>query len=559
MKVILSTLNAKYIHKNLALRLVYCTKPEGFDAEIMEFVIKDKIDNIAKKLLAEEMDVVAFSCYIWNIEQTLELVKVLKAAKPDLHVVLAGPEVSFDPKEYLQQGVDAVVQGEGEYAIWEYLTKINNGEEAKVAGIYSEINPEIHYIKADIKDVQALEPYFLDFDIADLDKRYLYFETSRGCPYSCSYCLSSTDNAVRLFDEDVIIKQLAKIAKSNIKQVKLLDRTFNVAPQRALRIARYMNEHCPNQIFQFEIVAETLSDELLEFFTKEADKDRFRFEIGVQSFNPEALKAVGRIQNNKRLKEVIKLFQDADLTMHVDLIAGLPHEDYASFARSFDELYSLNPEEIQLGVLKLLKGTSLRLRAKLNKFEFESQAPYTIKSTAWVSSDEMDLIKSAAYAVEKLYNNDRAKQVINKILALGWYDSAFMLFNDLGQALVKLNFSYQLDELFNCFVEILANHNSEEVDAIIKTDYYRQIKTKPKKLVVAKLDKSVSSEYLRKFMEQYELVQNLVFKNCFVDYYYTNEVSYQVVYFDTNNKYARRFVYINNKFEEIDDAGNFIS
>ncbi|MGL5977756.1 MAG: DUF4080 domain-containing protein [Erysipelotrichaceae bacterium] len=555
MKTLLTTLNAKYIHKNLALRLVYAAKPQDFTAAIKEYTIKDDLEKIANNILSHDVDVVCFSVYIWNIEETKVIIQMLKTKQPDLHIILGGPEVSFAATDLFAYGVDAILQGEAEYVMWDYLAQVARGIAPQIEGVLTPTFTTHHYIKESVERICALNPYFLDIDANDMDKRYFYFETSRGCPYNCEYCLSSTDNQVRLFPEDYVFSILEQIKDSKIQQVKFLDRTFNVSPQRALRVARYINEHCINQVFQFEIVAETLSEELLHFFTQEADKSRFRFEIGVQSFNQQTLRSVGRIQNNERLLEVIRLFQAAKLTMHVDLIAGLPYEDYASFQTSFDTLFALHPEEIQLGVLKLLKGTSLRMKSSVYGFIYEPLAPYTIVSTKWVDEAQLDLIKGAAMAVEKLYNSDKAKNTIKTILNLNIYPSAFALFVELGKALAKLPHPYQLVDLFGLFETVLASESIEVRQALIMMDYYRLVKNKPKRYPVDCLSLEAKKAAKASYREQFDFSLNEVSKMCLVDLYYHQGVTLQIIHLSSLQQPAKRFWLdqANNQWREIEE------
>lgn len=562
MKIILTTLNAKYIHKNLALRLLYAAKPATYNVEIIEYTIKESVELIAKQLLEQKPDVIGFSCYIWNIEQILEIVHLIKQLNPEIKIILGGPEVSFDGTKYIEQGVDGVIQGEGEFVFWEYVKQVEIKKYYPIEGVVTQEFKNAGYAKADINEVAKLNPYFLDFDRDQENTRYLYFETSRGCPYNCSYCLSSTDRNVRLFPVDRIIELLDEISKSSCRQVKLLDRTFNVDPERALIIAKYMEEHCKNQVFQFEIVAETLSPKLLHFFTKEASPDRFRFEIGVQSFNAKSLKAVGRLQDSEKLINVIKEMQRANLTMHVDLIAGLPYEDYASFENSFNQLFSIRPEEIQLGVLKLLKGTSLRDLAELYEFEYEKETPYTILSTKWVSKEELDQIKNAAYAVEKLYNSGKMKQIIEIILHKGWYTSPFALFIALGNEMKKLPSPYQQHDLFLIIEEVLKGCEEKDIYAIMMVDYYNKIKTKPKMMKRFSIDSEMRTMYFTLFMEHFSYSQNEVYNNCFIDWYYDVKggCTIQLLHFIKGETLAKRYLwnYVEERFIEDERSANSI-
>ena len=425
-KVLLTTLNAKYIHKNLALRWLYTTCPHKEDVHLKEYTIKEDIDYIVSDILSREAEVVCFSCYIWNIEQTLECIRLIKQKREQIHIIVGGPEVSYEYQDLLNKGIDAISIGEGEESLWEYIDMLSDEAAREIRGIYTKQFPNREYRKTDIAWLSQFEdPYFLEMDQQQMENRYFYLETSRGCPYGCTYCLSSTDRAVRMFSLDYVMKILEKLRHSKVRQVKLLDRTFNSNPKRALTIARYMNEYCKNQIFQFEIVAETLSEELLTFFCEEADPQRFRFEIGVQSFNTQTLSAVGRIQNNERLCKVIKRLKESGVTMHVDLIAGLPHEGIESFQASFDQLFSLGASELQLGILKLLKGTKLRGQKDQYHFFFQEQAPYDVLSTKWLTKEEMEDIHACADAVEKFWNHGACRYVISKILQFRVHSNCF--------------------------------------------------------------------------------------------------------------------------------------
>lgn len=548
MKVVLTTCNAKYIHKNLALRWLYVACPFPEKPILLEFTIKDEIANIIQRLLEENADLICFSCYIWNIEPTLQIIKEIKQKQPQVKILCGGPEVSFESEELLKQGVDALSIGEGEQSVWEYAKMLEEKQEREIEGIMTLAFPNAKYRYVDLQWNETLEdPYFLDFDISELDKRYFYFETSRGCPYGCEYCLSSTDNKVRLFSEEYIFKILEKIAHSNIKQVKFLDRTFNVMPQRALKIARYINEHCVNQIFQFEIVAETLSEELLEFFTKEADVSRFRFEIGVQSFNCNTLKAVGRIQNNERLKAVIARLKAAGCIMHVDLIAGLPYEGIDSFRNSFNELFALGASELQLGTLKLLKGTSLKRKKDLYGMIPDQKPPYEVQCTNWLDEAQMEKIHQCAMAVEKFYNSGRCRWSIHTILSLLPSYNAFDFFCSLGKRLAMRK-NYHVHDLFLILKECSALED-EVIEAILMSEYMGLFKQKPKRIFPSRLNKQQRNEILACLSDEFTM--NELVHYALVEPYYDGEVVNQVVLYNSQQTYPKRYKIKNQHWEEI--------
>lgn len=551
MKILLTTLNAKYIHKNLALRWLYVSRTQE-DVHIKEYTIKEDIDFIVEDILSMDVDVVAFSTYIWNIENTMKIVKRLKEKK-NIKIILGGPEVTFESYHLMEEGVDALSLGEGEISFWQYMDMLKEQKEYEIEGIYTKKYPNTKLGKVDLACNETYEnPYFLEMDKEDMGKRYFYLETSRGCPYGCEYCLSSTDRNVRFFSEEYIYAILERLKDSEVKIVKLLDRTFNVKPERALRLARYMNEHCKNQIFQFEVVAETLSDAILKFFIEEADKKRFRLEIGVQSFHDQTLKAVGRYQNNKRLVEVIEKLRDANIVMHVDLIAGLPYEGLERFKQSFNTLYDLHVSEIQLGILKLLKGTGLKAKKDLYAFVYNDRPPYDILETAWLSKEELEGINHCAMAVEKCYNNGRMRKSIDMILDLGLYSDAFSLFYDLGNKMKDLPRPYHTWHVFALLKDILREEEDNVVDGILNYDYYRLFKQKPKMFLKDKLNsdirKNVSALLLEKdIINTYEMHHYTHIDTI----YYKNEVGIQAIVYSTQQTIPKRWFIKDGEVEEI--------
>lgn len=544
MDVLLTTCNAKYIHKNLALRWIYTTCPDQSHVLLKEFTIKDDPISMVKAILDTKAEIICFSCYIWNIELTKELIGLLKEKNPALIIVVGGPEVSYSSYELLSMGVDAISIGEGEQSIWEYVEMCRKKESYAIKGIYTLAHPDQTYRKTDLSWLeQFCDPYFLEMDQKDMGKRYFYLETSRGCPYGCTYCLSSTDRQIRMFSETYIFALLEKIKDSEIKQVKLLDRTFNSDPKRALRIARYMNEYCKKQIFQFEIVAETLSEELLQFFCEEADIKRFRFEIGVQSFNQKTLHSVGRIQNNTRLQEVIARLRQAGCTMHVDLIAGLPYEGMESFQASYDQLFALQASEVQLGILKLLKGTTLRKQKDEFGFTFSLQAPYDIQSTKWLSEQELQLIHQCADATEKFWNSNVLRTTLTLILKKGWYQSAFALFMDLGKEYALLPRPYQPYELFLCVKRLFPDHEEEEIDAILLMEYYANAKQRPKRFTKPYISLDKKKELMMVCLEQGIANQDQLFRYGVIDIGYDGEqVCEQLVLYQQEQTYPKQYV-----------------
>ena len=552
MKILLTTLNAKYIHKNLALRWLYVSSPYKDDVLIKEYTIKEDLDFIVSDILSKNVDVIGFSVYIWNIEPILTIVKKIKE-QSNIHIILGGPEVTFESFDLLDKGVDALSLGEGEISFWKYISMLKENEEYEIEGIYTKNYPNKTVCKVDVSLNETYEnPYFLELDQNEMGKRYFYLETSRGCPYGCEYCLSSTDKKVRLFSEEYIYSILEKLKESEVKIVKLLDRTFNIYPQRALRLARYMNENCTNQIFQFEVVAETLSDEILDFFLYEADKKRFRLEIGVQSFHKETLEAVGRYQNNERLTEVITKLASAGVIMHVDLIAGLPYENFNCFKTSFNSLYDLHASEIQLGILKLLKGTSLKAKENKYGFVYNQRPPYDILETSWLNEEELVGINHCATAVEKCYNNGRMRVAIETILELGLYSDAFTLFYDLGEKMSYLKKPYHTWNVFALLKELLLHEDENLVDGILNYDYYRLFKQKPKMYLKDKLNASIRKSVCEMAKEKGIISEYEMHHYTHVDtIYYNGKIGIQLIVYSNKQTYPRRWFVSEDKWEEI--------
>lgn len=538
MKILLTTLNAKYIHKNLALRWLYVASPMKESTFIKEYTIKDDLNRIKEEILNGHYDVICFSCYIWNIEETKKIIQLIKE-EYNPKILIGGPEVSFESEYLLDEGVDAICIGEGEIANWEYITSIDHPH--PIQGIITKEFKTSSYAYSDISLNESFEnPYFLDMDQKDMKNRYLYLETARGCPYNCAYCLSSTDKKLRIFSEDYVMDTLEKISKSEVRQVKLLDRTFNCMPQRALKIARYMNEKCKNQIFQFEIVAETLSEELIDFFIHEADKKRFRFEVGVQSFNQKTLRAVGRIQNNEKLKSVMNRLINAGCILHVDLIAGLPYEDLDSFKHSFNELFDVHAAELQCGILKLLKGTALKRKDIEYGYVYETNPPYSILKTNWLSEEDLIKINLVAYAVEKFYNSNKLRRSIDLLLELSYFDNAFDLFYECGKRLEKYERHYYDHDLIMILKDCVKD--DKIVDAILLSDYMALHKQKPKKLDLRKVSKVESKMCYDQLIEKGYSHQKECYHYGRVEYYYDSEVCYQVLIYNHEHTYPTRWI-----------------
>lgn len=447
-KVILAALNAKYIHSNLALRYLsrFQNNNQKHHVETMEFTINQRLDFIAEELFRKQPDVVLFSCYIWNVEMLRQLCPILKKIMPDCVIGFGGPEVSYESETFLRENpaVDFVMRGEGELVFTKYLEHLDAGNPATLGEIESltyrqgdEIfsTPQMHPMDL------ALLPFPYEDDFSDVQNQIIYYESSRGCPYHCGYCLSSVENGVRFVPLDKVLPDLQKFLDKNVPQVKFIDRTFNCKKSHATAIWKYLHEH-DNGVtnFHFEITADLIDQETIDFL-KTVRKGLFQFEIGVQSTNPQTIRAINRNVDFAALSEIVRQIKDGgNIHQHLDLIAGLPYEDYDSFGRSFNDVYALHPEQLQLGFLKVLKGSMLHQKQKEFEIVYHDTAPYEVLTTHELSYADTLRLKYVEEMVETYYNSGRFLNTLAYLVPL--YESPFAFFEALSQFWVGENYHY---------------------------------------------------------------------------------------------------------------------
>ncbi|WP_026566249.1 B12-binding domain-containing radical SAM protein [Bacillus sp. UNC41MFS5] len=493
MNVICSTLNAKFIHTNLAIRYLKAYASPDFNIQIKEYTIKDPVLNIVTDLYQQKPNVIGFSCYIWNIEETIKVVNLLKKVDPSLIIVLGGPEVTYDTREWMEKvpEVDFIVMGEGEQTFKQLLTAIqNNHNFKKVPGIALRENQQIvitpQMNKLDLKELPS--PYRFPEDIANLGKRVTYIETSRGCPFSCQFCLSSIEVGVRYFDREKIKEEIRYLMANGAKTIKFVDRTFNISRSYAMEMFRFLiDEHLPGTVFQFEITADIMRPEVIEFLNQEAPKGLFRFEIGVQSTNDFTNELVMRKQNFSKLTRTVSMVKSGrKIDQHLDLIAGLPEEDYASFRKTFNDVFELRPEELQLGFLKMLRGTGVRLRADDHKYIYMDHSPYEILSNNVLSFDDIVRIKQVEDVLEKYWNDHRMDATVEYLIT-NVFPSPFDFFQEFGSFWESQGWSrigHQLEDLFRRLLAFLEHRDVADLDVIVglmKYDYLLKHKFKPRK------------------------------------------------------------------------------
>ncbi len=524
MKVVVSSLNAKYIHTCLALRYLKAFCGDEFAVEMAEYTIKDPVMNIVSDLYQKNPDVLGFSCYIWNIEETIQVVRMLKKIKPELTIVLGGPEVSYDTDYWMKRipEVDYIVMGEGEETFLHLLRELSGSPRTKpkphlIFGIaYRKgeevlLNPGRPKLALD----EIPSPHRFPEDHDALGKRVVYFETSRGCPFSCQFCLSSIEVGVRYFDLERTKADLLHLIGSGAKLIKFVDRTFNIKRDYAMEIFQFLIDHHGGScVFQFEITADIMRPEVLDFLAEQAPPGIFRFEIGVQSTNDATNELVKRKQNfNKLTRTVSKVKSSGKIDQHLDLIAGLPEEDYQSFRKTFNDVFALQPEELQLGFLKMLRGTGLRHDAEKYGYVYMDHAPYEILGNRLLPFSDIVRIKRVEDVLEKYWNAHRMDHTVGYLIR-EYFETPFDFFQQFGdywdtQGWQRIG--HQLEDLFirlQSFLQQRETPGMDIVEGLMKLDYFMNHKYKPRKTWwTFTMDKSEQMEWMRRIAAQPELVQ----------------------------------------------------
>ena len=448
MKILLAACNAKYIHSNLAVyNLKSCSGEYSSRVVVKEYTINQIRDDILKDIYLEQPDVVCFSCYIWNISFVRELVPDLKKILPQVEFWAGGPEVSYDAVEFLKKNPAffGVMVGEGEETFHE------------LAGYYIERKPEtlsgirgvafrdenkgrdiVHTGWRELMDLSKVP--FAYSNLTEFKNRIIYYESSRGCPFSCSYCLSSIDKKLRFRDIELVKKELQFFIDNKVPQVKFVDRTFNCKHDHAMEIWRYITEN-DNGItnFHFEISADLLRSEELALM-KTMRPGLIQLEIGVQSTNPQTIKAIRRTMDFEKLKRIVEQIHSfGNIHQHLDLIAGLPYEGYDSFHKSFCDVYALRPEQFQLGFLKVLKGSHMMEMTGEYQILYKDREPYEVLSTAWLTYGEILRLKMVESMVEVYYNSGQFKNTL--VFLEKYFDDPFRMYEALGRFYEKKGYS----------------------------------------------------------------------------------------------------------------------
>ena len=491
MKIFLTAINAKYIHSNLA---VYSLRAYAKDYQdqiaIGEYTINNRVDYILEQIYKAKPDVLCFSCYIWNMDYVEELITEYHKLCPEVPIWVGGPEVSYEVETFLAEHpqVTGVMIGEGERTFQQlckyYVNQTDSLEEIRGIAFRDQDSGKTVFTPAQEPMNMSDIPFCYDH-IENFENRIIYYESSRGCPFNCSYCLSSIDKKLRFRDIELVKKELAFFIEKKVPQVKFVDRTFNCRHDHAMEIWRFVKEH-DNGItnFHFEISADLLNEEELALI-HDMRPGLIQLEIGVQSTNEITIREIHRTMKLELLKDIVRKIQGGEnIHEHLDLIAGLPYEDYATFAKSFDEIYALKPNQLQLGFLKVLKGSYMYEHAAEYEIVYHAKTPYEVMKTKWLSFDDVLKIKQVEEMLEVYYNSGQFRRTM-KCLSQEWgdafdlYDRLAAFYEEEGLNGVSHNRLARYEILY-LFIQKWGNKEISYQDLLIYDLYLREnVKSRP--------------------------------------------------------------------------------
>lgn len=491
MKILLTTLNSKFIHTNLAIRYLnqMVKDIEDIDVDIREYTINNELDFILKDIYANNYDVILFSTYIWNVNDIVKICNNLKKVNKNVKIALGGPEVTYDSEESMKKYdfVDYILYGEGELVFRDFVKSLKGDIDIKdVNGIVYRNNGDIVKNKPmkDIENLDIIPSPYVDLNKAEYENRIVYYETSRGCPFNCQYCLSSTLQGLRYFSIDRVKSDLKALIDAGVSQIKFIDRTFNANKKFAMEIMQFLMENDNDYTtYHFEVTAHLLTEDMLEFL-KGCKEGLFQFEIGVQTTNEKVLEAVGRRDDFSKLSYVVqKIASYRNIHQHLDLIAGLPYEDYNSFENSFNDVFNLGIEHLQLGFLKMIKGTGIRNNADEHEFRYKDYPPYEVLYNKYITYNEILKLKDIEEILERYFNSKNFVLSMRYIIHNYYKESPFKFFEDFATYFDKngyFNMSQGKNQLYKILLDFYTekiNNNIELFTEIIKYDYISLGKT----------------------------------------------------------------------------------
>ena len=513
MKVLLTAINAKYIHSNLAVYSLraYAGK-YAQQTEIAEYTINQPMDDILSDIYKKRPDVLCLSCYLWNILYVEQLITEISKVLPGTQIWLGGPEVSYNAVSVMEQypQVTGVMCGEGEETFLELMEYWNQERESldTIKGIvYRENGTCRQNPPRPVMDLSKV-PFVYDH-IEDFQNKIIYYESSRGCPFSCSYCLSSIDKCLRFRNLELVKKELQFFIDHEVPQVKFVDRTFNCKHRHSMAIWTYLKEHDRGKTnFHFEVAADLLNEEEMELIAS-MRPGLIQLEIGIQSTNPETITEIRRKMNFEEVKRIVKRVQEkGNVHQHLDLIAGLPYEDYERFAQSFRDVYALHPEQLQLGFLKVLKGSYMHEKTKDYQLLYQDRPPFEVLSTKWLSYDDVIRLKGVEEMVEVYYNSG---QFVNTLRLLeeeftdtfALYESLSRYYEENGLHMINHSRITRYEVLF-AFIKACVEKNVENYRQMLILDLYlrENVKKRPEFAGEVSVDKQKASAFYEKEAEE---------------------------------------------------------
>jgi radical SAM superfamily enzyme YgiQ (UPF0313 family) len=545
MKVLITAIDSKFIHSNLAVRyLKSFTRDMDYESKIKEFTINDREGRILEEIIKEKPDIVAFSTYIWNVELISRVSNLIKRVDHNIEILYGGPEVSFDSRSFLKNNVgEYVIEGEGEKTYRDFiLYKLGEIKLEEVRGLHYKMNDVVY--SNEKRPLMSMDEIVFPYEEDEnLNNKIVYYEASRGCPFNCKYCLSSTSHGVRFLDIDVVLNDLMYFINKKVRLVKFVDRTFNCNPKFAMAIWDFLIKQDTDTQFHFEISADILTNEEIKLLSK-APKGRFRFEVGVQTTNNEVLRNINRFVNFSDIKEkVLELESLKNIDQHLDLIAGLPGEDYDSFKKSFNEVYEIHPEEIQLGFLKLLKGSSMREDADKYGMEYSPYPPYEILKTDKISYEELLKLKKVEEMVDKYYNSQKFNFIIKYFEEK--FEKHFDFYYSLGMFFEKQGYfnknigNAEYYKVFLDFNENVIEESNKYLKEIIRFNYliYNKKRGLPE-FLRSDMEKEEEKSIKENLKEQYSFKEYHLekFKINIEKYIETGEILEENTYYLFNDK-----------------------
>lgn len=517
MKILLTAINAKYIHSNLAVySLRAYAKAYGEAVDLVEFTINQQKDEILKGIFRRKPEVLCISCYIWNISFVKELIREIHKILPDTAIWLGGPEVSYNAAQVLSEcpEVTGVMKGEGEETFLElvryYVDK--DRDLSQIRGITFRSSGIIENDWREVMDLNRIP--FVYEDLKNFENRIIYYESSRGCPFSCSYCLSSIDKKLRFRKMELVKQELQFFLDHRVPQVKFIDRTFNCSHEHAMEIWRYLTEH-DNGVtnFHFEVAADLLREEEIELI-RSMRPGMIQLEIGVQSTNPDTIREIHRKMDLHRVEEAVRrIHQGHNVHQHLDLIAGLPYENYESFGRSFNDVYRMKPQQLQLGFLKVLKGSFMHGMAEEYGCCYQEKEPYEVLFTRWLSYGEVLKLKLVEEMVEVYYNSSQFRKILPAAEEL--FDTAFAFYEALGSFYEEkgyMGISHTRIRRYEILQEFLQERNPEKMELyreLMVYDLYSRenLKNRPAWAKDLKEYKQVFRDFYKKEVQERRFLQ----------------------------------------------------